>query len=184
MLSSLDVGRTIMDWWGDVERALAQVPHAVAGAVATGAYAPERATRDIDIVVVSHAARRAEHALRAAGWRMTGTLALVRGTSWQDQDGHELYLIALSELWAAEAVEAARNNRVAGIPTLPLPYLVFMKLQAGRTIDLADVSRMLGRAAGDQIEAAREVVRRFGDADDLADFEQLVRMGRLERAGE
>jgi hypothetical protein len=70
------------------------------------------------------------------------------------------------------------------MPTLPLPYLVFMKLQAARTTDLGDVSRMLGRANTKQVDAARRIVARFGNAEDLADFDQLVRMGQLEREGE
>lgn len=170
-----------MEWWSDVERALGNVPHAVAGAVATNAYAPERITQDIDVVVLTAAAPRAESALLAAGWRMIGPHALVQGTFWRDAAGHDLDLIALSEPWAAEALSAAQNNRIVGMPTLPLAYLVFMKLQAARTTDLADVSRMLGRAGATQVAEARHVVRRFGNADDLADFEQLVRMGRLER---
>jgi hypothetical protein len=138
-------------------------------------------TRDIDIAVLISNAPHAEAALRVAGWRMVGSLSLVQGTSWQDAAGHELDLIALSEPWASEALDAAQENRIVGMPTLPLPYLVFMKLQAARTTDLGDVSRMLGRAEVAQVEEARRVVRRFGNADDLADFEQLVRVGLLER---
>jgi hypothetical protein len=181
MLTALDVRRIFMDWWADVEQALRAIPYAVAGAVATNAYAPERTTQDIDVVVLTATAAEAETALRGAGWRRVGSLSLIEGSSWKDPDGHDLDLIALSAPWAGEAIEAARDNRIVGMPTLPLPYLVFMKLEAARTADLTDVSRMLGRADDNQVEEARQVVRRFGNAADLADFEQLVRMGRLER---
>lgn len=170
-----------MEWWGEAERALQAVPHAVAGAVATNAYAPERLTKDIGVVVVAADAARAEAALRAAGWRPIGRLALVSGTSWQNDAGHELDLIELREPWAQEAITAAQQNLIVGLPTLPLPYLVFMKLDAARTTDLADVSRMLGRATEHDLQAARRVIIRFGDDQDLGDFEQLVQMGRLER---
>jgi hypothetical protein len=181
MLGALDVRRIFMDWWVDVEQALGDIPHAIAGAVAANAYAPERLTRDIDVVILTVSIPRAEGALRSAGWRMLGSLALVQGTSWQDEVGHQLDLITLAEPWAAEALEAAQNNRILGMPTLPMSYLAFMKLEAGRTTDLGDVSRMLGRAEPSQINEARDVVKRFGNADDLADFEKLVRMGQLER---
>lgn len=180
-LWALDERRVIMDWWAEVERALRAVPHAIVGAVATNAYAPERLTRDLDLAVVAADAGRAEAALRAAGWRRLGSLSLVSGSSWRDAVGHDLDLLALAEPWAAEAVAAAQGNRIAELPTLPLCYLVFMKLLASRTTDLGDVSRMLGRASAEQVAEARAVVARFGDADDLADFDQLARMGALER---
>ena len=112
---------------------------------------------------------------------MISSHPVVQGTSWQDAAGHDLDLIALSQPWAVEALDAAQDNRIAGMPTLPLPYLVFLKLCAARTTDLGDVSLMLGRAETDQVEEARRVVTPLGNAVDLADFEQLVRMGQLER---
>jgi hypothetical protein len=173
-----------VDWWVDVGRALQSVLHAVAGAAATNAYAPPRATEDIDIVVAATDGDQAVAALRKAGWRRVGVLGgAVQGSAWEDMAGHHLDLIELSEPWAAEAIAAAQENRIAGLVILPLAYLVHMKLMAGRTGDLFDVSRILGGASEDQIAAAREVVRRFGNADDLADFERLMRMGRLEREG-
>ena len=180
-LRALDERRVVLDWWAEVERAVEGVPHAVVGAVATNAYAPERLTRDLDMAVLAADAGRAEAALRAAGWRRTGALALVGGSAWRDVAGHDLDLIALAEAWAGEAVAAAQDNRIAGLPTLPLPYLVCMKLLAGRTTDVGDVSRMLGRATDEQVAAARAVVARYGDQEDLDDFDQLLRMGRLER---
>jgi hypothetical protein len=140
-LSELDVRKVFVDWWSDVEDALHDVPHAVAGAVATNAYAPERATRDIDVIVLAATLPRAESALRDAGWRMVGSVSAVRRTSWQDPAGHDLDLIALSGPWAVEALGAAQENRIVGMPTLPLPYLVFMKLQAGHAIPTGETGR-------------------------------------------
>ncbi len=124
---------------------------------------------------------RAEAALRVAGWRRLGVLSLVRGSSWRDAAEHDLDLIELTDSWAHDAIAAAQENRIAGMPTLPLRYLVLMKLVAARTTDLGDVSRMLGRASREQVAEARGVFTRFGHDDDLIDFEQLVRLGRLER---
>ena len=47
--------------------------------------------------------------------------------------------------WVPEALATARRAP-DGLPVIDLPYLVLMKLESGRTQDLADVSRMLGGA--------------------------------------
>jgi len=171
-----------MAWWADVERALCDVPHAIVGAVAANAYAPPRATADIDCAIATADVYRAEAALRGARWEKGGDLGLVLGTSWRDSAGHELDLIALDTPWAEPAIMAARVNQVEGLPTMPLPYLVLMKLLASRTIDLSDISRMMGRATQQQIAEVRQIVARYGDQQDLEDFDQLVRMGQLERS--
>jgi len=180
-LAALEEQRIVMDWWTDADRALASVPHAVVGAVATNAYAPERLTRDLDLAVLVGDADRAGAALRAAGWTRQGRLGGVPGTSWSDAWGHELDLLELSEAWAPQAMAEAQENQVVGMPTVPRPYLVYMKLMASRTTDLGDVSRMLGRTTGEQTLEARAVVARWGSTADVADFDQLVRLGQLER---
>ena len=126
-----------MAWWADVERALCDVPHAIVGAVAANAYAPPRATADIDCAIATADVDRAEGALRGTGWEKGGDLGLMRGTSWRDPAGHELDLIVLDTPWAAAAITAASANQIDGLPTMPLPYLVLMKLLASRTIDLS-----------------------------------------------
>lgn len=173
-----------MDWWGEAERVLEDVPHAVGGAVAANAYAPERSTRDIDLIVLVADGEQAASLLRTRGWRRTGSLAGIKGSSWMDGEGHDLDLIEIVEPWGAEAIATARVNVITGMPTLTLPYLTWMKLSAARTVDLADISRMLGRASPEQTAEARAVVARLGIPDDVADFDQLVQMGRLERSRE
>lgn len=59
-----------MAWWSEADRVLCDVPHAVGGPVAVNAYAPERNTRDIDLMVLAASAERAARLLRHAGWRM------------------------------------------------------------------------------------------------------------------
>jgi hypothetical protein len=182
ILSYLDTQRFVMEWWSSAESALARVRHAVAGAVAANAYAPPRSTQDIDIIVVAEDGAGAATALAAAGWRQVGNLGGgVRGTSWVDAQNHALDVIELAAPWAREAIDVAQANRVHGMPTLTLPYLVQMKLTAGRTGDLFDISRMLGRATDEEITAARAVVVQFGHPEDPEDFDQLVHAGRLER---
>ena len=62
---------------------------------------------------------------------------------------------------------------------LPLPYFVLMKLQSGRTQDIADVTRMLGLASDADLDAVREVIRQF-DPDALDDVESMIVLGRME----
>jgi hypothetical protein len=180
-LAALDVRRVFMEWWADAERALQDILHAVAGAMATNAYAPERATNNIDMAVLTPDGLRAHAALRAANWELTGSLWSVSGTTWRHSQGYALDLPELDAPWVREAIAAAQENRIAGMPTLTLPYLVLMKLLSARAIDIGDLSRMLGRATDDQVAAARTVVMRFGHPNDVADFDQLVHAGRLER---
>ncbi len=181
-LAALDQRRVLMDWWNNADRVLRDVPHAVGGAVAANAYAPERSTHDIDLIVLVADAERAAALLRRAGWRRIGWLVGIKGSLWKDEEGHDLDLLELVEPWGAEAIGTAQANVIAGMPTLTLPYLTWMKLSAARTVDLGDISRMLGRASPEQTAEARAVVARLGIPDDVADFDQLVQMGRLERS--
>ena len=54
-----------------------------------------------------------------------------------------------------------------------------MKLQSGRTQDIADVTRMLGLASDADLDAVREVIRQF-DPDALDDVESMIVLGRME----
>ena len=66
---------------------------------------------------------------------------------------------------------------------LDLPYLVLMKVEAGRAQDLADTARMLGAAPEARRQETREIFRRYmPDAQD--DLESLIALGRLEMGNE
>jgi hypothetical protein len=51
---------------------------------------------------------------------------------------------------------------------------------AGRTVDAADLSRLLGLATDEQIDEARAFLQAHASTTDLEVFESLVRLGRLE----
>jgi len=181
--SDLDLlmkGRRLMEWWAGAERALQDVPHAVVGGVAAAAYMPGRSTDDIDIGVGLPSVLSAEAALTEHGWTRIGPLHLVDGTIWQDPQGHELDLITLSAPWAQRSIQAAGLNEIAGMPTMPLPYLVLMKLQSGRLSDMSDLARMLGLAEPAVRDQARALVVEHGDQEDLQDLEQVIELGILE----
>jgi len=54
-----------------------------------------------------------------------------------------------------------------------------MKLQSGRTLDIGDLTRMLGLANEADLNAVREVVRQY-DPNALDDVESMIVLGRLE----
>jgi hypothetical protein len=175
--------RIVLDWWHAADSALVRTRHAVVGGVAAAAYMPGRQTDDIDIAVVARDVALAEAELRDHEWKLVGQLDLVDGTVWRDADGHELDLISLHDPWADEALEAAAKNRISALPTMPLPYLALMKLKAGRLTDMGDLSRMLGLASHPDRRVTRELVGKYGDAQDLEDLDQIIVLGDLEVGG-
>ena len=56
---------------------------------------------------------------------------------------------------------------------------LLMKLLAGRSQDLADVSRMLGGATEVQLEEVRAVINQYL-SNAVEDLESLIMLGRLE----
>ena len=68
----------------------------------------------------------------------------------------------------------------AGYPTIGLPYLILLKMDAQRAQDWADVSRMLGWASDADLDAVRAVFQRFSPTD-LEDLESLIFIGKKER---
>ena len=72
------------------------------------------------------------------------------------------------------------NYAVDGLPIIDLPYLVLMKLMAGRSQDIADISRMLGCAENLQLQAVRSVINLYLPSA-VDDLESLVILGKLEQ---
>jgi hypothetical protein len=76
--------------WLDLTVPLGTIPWAVAGAVATRQYMPERLTRDLDIVVtVTDVAAVREH-LNAAGYTFLGDLSIGGVHDFEQFDGRKL----------------------------------------------------------------------------------------------
>jgi hypothetical protein len=165
--------------WPDSSPALSPIPWAVVGAAATRLYMPERVTRDLGVVVAVQDADAARYKLLAAGYMMLGQLS-IGGARWQTADGVQIDVIEGHEAWWPGALAEAQTNRDAqGLPILPLPYLVLMKFNASRTIDLGDITRMLGLADELALTQVREIFRHYAPAD-LEDLESLIQLGKLE----
>lgn len=169
--------RTAMSSWPNLTPILAGLPWAVVGAVATRAYMPERMTRDLDILVPTDKSAEVRARLQAAAFAEIQELA-IGGATWRSPAGEEVDVIELREEWVLEALRHLERDP-QGLPVLALPYLVLMKVRAGRVQDLADAARMLGLAADELRQATRQVFERHMP-DALEDLESLITLGRLE----
>lgn len=163
----------------DLRPVLDPLPWAVVGALAARHYMPERTTQDLDIAVWHEDAPAARDRLIAAGFAHAGELAIA-GSSWLSPEGFPVDVIELQTPWARQALAEAQTNRDPhGLPILPLPYLVLMKFEAGRSIDIGDLSRMLGQASEEQVAQTRDLFARFCP-EGAEDLDSLLHLGRLE----
>jgi len=168
-------------WTGDA--LLENIPHAVVGGVATRMYMPERTTANIDLLVEPENFDRAVAQFVKLGYsrkpqplEFSDTrLGLIgqRLVSARPVD-----VLSSSQPWVHDAIASVRleNNT---LPIVDLPYLVALKLDASRSIDQGDLSRMLGFASDADLDRVRAVVRRLLPAD-TDDLEQYILLGRFE----
>ncbi len=163
--------------WPDLRGMLDGIPWVIAGGVATRAYMPERATKDLDVLVRAIDGDVVLARLQAEGYEIVARLG-IPGYVLRSPDGTEIDVLYSDAIWLDEALAQARVDP-AGFPVLALPYLVLMKLTAMRSQDWADVSRMLGLATESELERVRDVVRRFSP-EDVEDLDALIVLGRRE----
>ena len=81
----------------------------------------------------------------------------IAGTQWQLNDGTSLDVLEFEGDWVTEAITSP-NYSPDGLPVISLPYLILMKLMAGHSQDIADISRMLGVAEDLQLEQVKKVI--------------------------
>ena len=167
-----------MQQFPDLRDVLQGIDWVVIGAVAARAYMPERATQDLNILVRTADEERVTARLEAAGDRREAELG-IPGAAFARPGEPEVDVLFGDPPWLEEAL-AAPGRDPAGFPVLALPYLVLMKLAAGRVRDVADVTTMLGWADDDAIAAVRAAVSHYSPAD-RDDLESLIYLGRRER---
>lgn len=164
--------------WPDLRPILKGIDWAIVGDVATRAYMPERMTKNMDIVVHVNDGEAVIKRLEQAGYRIASQLA-VPGYLLVSPDGTELDVLFGDYPWLNQALKDA-NQDSAGYPVVKLPYLALMKLQAQRSQDWTDVSRMLGWASDADLDAVRAVVKQYAP-EDLEDLEALIFIGKREQ---
>jgi hypothetical protein len=106
--------------------------------------------------------------------------AAIAGTQWRLNDGTSLNVLEFEGDWVVEAI-ASPNYAPDGLPVIDLPYLVLMKLIAGRSQDIADISRMLGVAEDLQLQRVKKVINQYLP-NATEDLESLVMLGKLEQS--
>jgi hypothetical protein len=170
--------RTAMNPWPDLRMILAGIDWMIVGGVATRSYMPERMTKGLDILVRASDSETVSARLEKAGYKISARLA-IPGILMLSPEGVELDVLFGNQPWLDEAFRNITND-AAGYPTIGLPFLTILKMEAQRAQGWADVSRMLGWASDDGLNAVRAVFERFSP-DDVEDLESLIFIGRKER---
>jgi hypothetical protein len=158
-------------------RQLIEVDYVIVSGVATRLYMPERMTDDLDILIHEHEAERAYQNLHEQMARRMGDLS-IGGTSWELPDKTILDIITSQREWVTTALRDPRMG-ADGQPVISLPYLVLMKLEASRTTDISDISRMLGLASEVELNEVRKTIEIY-DPNSLEDLESLIQLGKIE----
>ncbi len=169
--------RSAVARWPDLTPALAGIPWAVVGAVATRAYMPERATQDLGILMAAADREEARGRLERAGFQPVQEL-VIGGMTWRSPEGTLVDVIESPAAWVVDALRSPGRDP-QGLPVLDLPYLVQMKVEAGGAQDLADAVRMLGGASEARHQETRDIFRRWLP-EALEDLESLIALGKLE----
>jgi hypothetical protein len=129
------------------------------------------------VLVSAHDAPTAHQELSKAGAQQIGTLS-IGGSTWALPHGMTLDLIEGHEPWINDALSHPAHDDT-GLPVIALPFLVLMKLNAGRVQDLADITRMLGQADDAVLHDVRTTVQRYMP-DAVEDIESMITLGKLE----
>lgn len=163
----------------DLASVLGSLRWALISGVALRAYAPERMTLDVDIVVHQRDARKAREAFIEAGYEIVGEPGIEEFTARVDtSDAMPVDVIVRDDHWLTDAL-ADPHRDTAGYPVLSRPHLTLLKLQAGRTQDLADVLRLLAATPPDERAATRRLVAAHAP-ERTEDYESLVTLSDLE----
>ncbi len=158
------------------------IPWVLIGGLATRAYMPERTTQDIDILIHTDMAAQARDALTAAQYVIESHLA-IGGFAVRSPD-HSVPLldvITSRAPWVQEVLKTPTYD-AAGLPVIARPYLMLLKLQAGRLRDLDDVQRMLRGTPPPERESTRRLLATYAP-DVLEDYDALIHLANVEFGG-
>ncbi|PDW00158.1 hypothetical protein CJ255_21040 [Candidatus Viridilinea mediisalina] len=149
--------------------------------MALRAYIPERMTLDVDIIIHADDEAPARAAFGAAGYRITGPLSIGGFTAHPSDSTAPIDVLTSTAHWLEEALTTPSFD-TAGFPVMPRPYLILLKLQAGRSQDLADIQRLLRGTSAEERSHMHAMIAH--EAHDLvADFDALCTLADLEYGG-
>ena len=144
-------------------------PFAICGGMAVNYYARPRHTDHLDIVIVSTDWQAWDTFLQTRGFTRQGPLSIA-GWSYT-HDALHLDVLTLQADWVARAIADANHTRRDGLPIMPLAWLIWMKLDAGRTADQSDISHVLGGLFPDQFDAVVATLTPWLSPEDREDLE-------------
>jgi hypothetical protein len=162
----------------DLRPVLDGIPWVLVGGLALRAFMPERQTQDIDILIGSEDESRARHRFAEAGYRVTGELSIGGFSVARDDLAPPIDVLVTEQPWLKAALRRPAHDP-AGLPVLPRPELITMKILAARARDLGDVQGLLQAITPNEVRQVQRLLRRI-DPDALQDFESLQYLARLE----
>ena len=159
------------------------IPYAVVGGVATRMYMPERTTADIDLLVEPEDFERAIEQLVGPGQVIKPQVLAFTDTrlgliGQRVVLGRPVDVLSSDQPWVHEAMASVRMENET-LPIIDLPFLIALKLDASRSVDQGDLSRMLGFASQQDLDRVRAVVHRLLPTD-VDDLEQYILLGKHE----
>jgi hypothetical protein len=172
--------RTALQPIPDLEAILGVIPWALVGGIAIRAYMPERTTLDVDIMIQAQDEWPARQAFAAAGYVITGDLSIGGFTvrDENDKDAPPIDVLASQAPWLKEAL-AHPGYDTAGYAVMPRPYLMLLKMEAGRGQDLIDVQRMLRDTPSSERSSTRMLIARHAP-EMVEDYDALIQLADIE----
>jgi hypothetical protein len=170
--------RTAMQALPDLIMILGSIHWVLIGGLALRAYMPERLTFDIDILVHEHDSQAVRTAFIASGFVLVGELSIGGFSVRTTTTSAPIDVITRSDSWLDTALLAPAQDS-AGYPVLGRPFLILLKLEAGRTQDLADVQRLLAYTASEERASIRTLI--VAEQPELVeDYDSLCILADLE----
>ncbi len=147
--------------------------------MALRAYMPERMTLDINILVHERDSTAVQQALLTTGYMVIAQLS-IGGFTMSPPVASQIPIDVLTRAdpWLDRVLDAPTYDQ-AGYPVLARPYLLLLKLQAGRSQDLADIQRLLGMTPHHQRPPIRDLVAQYSP-EFLEDYDTLLTLADLE----
>ena len=146
------------------------VPYVIVGGHALNHYGYGRMTSDIDILVNPHDLNTVVKELDPQEARPI----FFGGMATRLHSGNELDILSPNKKWVPEAIRSGIDTPNGKV--ISLPYLVLMKLWAGRgEKEDNDIIQMLKKMTPDQIKSTKFLVKKYLP-NDLEDFDSYVMM--------
>jgi hypothetical protein len=170
--------RTAMQALPDLIMILGSIHWVLIDGLALRAYMPERLTFDIDILVHERDSQAVRTAFIASGFVLVGELSIGGFSVRTTTTSAPIDVIIRSDSWLDTALLAPAQDS-AGYPVLGRPFLILLKLEAGRTQDLADVQRLLAYTASEERASIRTLI--VAEQPELVeDYDSLCILADLE----